>query len=144
MPVSGNVTLSSEGQLRTQVSLDDIGSYRLEIEASDGLDTVSDTFTLRVVESWRSTRNHTPDVTDIRNQVVRNRFSYNVSDFFSDIDDDELSFSATGMPEDVFISTSGVISGQASVDNRGKWVIRVTADDGNGGTVSDGFQLQIK
>ncbi len=144
MPVSGNVTLSSEGQLRTQVSLDDIGSYRLEIEASDGLDTVSDTFTLRVVESWRSTRNHTPDVTDIRNQAVRNRFSYNVSDFFSDIDDDELSFSATGMPEDVFISTSGVISGQASVDNRGKWVIRVTADDGNGGTVSDGFQLQIK
>lgn len=144
LPVSGNVVLSSDGQLHTRVSLYDIGSYRLEMEASDGLETISDTFTLRIVESWQSTRNRTPDVTDIRNQTVRNQFSFDVSDFFSDLDDDELSFSANGLPEDVSISTSGVISGEASDDNRGKWNIRVTADDGNGGTVSDGFQLKIK
>ena len=144
LPASGNVTLSSDGQLHTRLSIDDIGTYRLEIEASDGLDTVSDTFTLRIVEPVQSTPNNTPDVTDIRNQTVKNSFSYNVSEYFSDKDSDELSFSATGLPEDVFISTRGVISGQASKDNRGKWNVRVTADDGNGGTVSDVFQLKIK
>lgn len=144
LPESGNVSLSSDGQLFTQVSLFDIGSYRLDLDVSDGLDTISDTFTLRVFESGQSTRNHTPDVTDIRNRVVRNRFSYDISVYFSDVDGDELSFSATGMPEDVFISSTGVISGRANEDNRGKWIIRITADDGKGGTVDDGFQLQIK
>ena len=144
LPVSGNVVLSSDGQLLTQVSLFDIGSYRLEIEVSDGLDTVSGTFTLSIDKSGQSTRNHAPEVTDIPNRKVRNRFSYDVSVFFSDVDGDKLSFSAIGMPEDVFISSTGVISGRANDDNRGKWTIRITADDGQGGTVDDGFQLQIK
>lgn len=144
LPLSGNVSLRGDGQLLTQVSHDDIGSYRLEIAVSDGLDTISDTFTLSVVEPEQSTRNHTPEVTNIRNRLVRNRFSYDVSVYFSDVDGDELSFSATGMPEDVFISSTGVISGRANDDNRGKWTIRITADDGKGGTVDDGFQLQIK
>ncbi|ASJ75633.1 Ig-like domain-containing protein [Granulosicoccus antarcticus] len=144
LPSSGSVTLDTDGQLHTLASLQDIGSYRLDINVSDGIDSISDAFILQIFEPEQLARNHSPDVIDISNKTVKNSFSYDVSGFFSDSDGDELTFSATGLPEDVTISTNGIISGESSKDNRGKWIIRVSADDGNGGTVEDGFQLQIK
>ncbi len=144
LPASGNVSLSLDGQLRILASLDDVGKYRLDIAVSDGLDTISETFTLSILESVPVLSNNAPEVTDIRNRDVKNDFSYDVSVYFSDPDDDELAFSATGLPDNTTISVSGVISGEATRANRGKWIIRVSANDGNGGSVSDSFQLKIK
>lgn len=144
LPVSGNITLSSDGQLRAEPELIDIGLYRLDIVVSDGIESISDVFLLSVAEPGGSLSNKEPTALDISNRIVRNQFRYDVSRFFSDPDGDELVFSAQGLPDDVEIDFDGVISGQASDDNRGSWLVRVYADDNRGGTVSDAFRLDIR
>ena len=38
----------------------------------------------------------------------------------------------------------GVITGRSRRRNRGDWFVLVTADDGRGGRVADGFRLTIE
>ncbi len=87
--------------------------------------------------------NRAPVAVDIPNVVFDDDFTYNVSVFFDDPDDDELTFSAVNLPPRVTISLTGVISGTASAANDGNHLIVVTASDGRGGLVSDGFRLTI-
>ena len=87
--------------------------------------------------------NEAPQAEDISNRNVRDSFTYDVSGFFYDPDGDTLTFSASGMPSGVAITPDGVITGSASDDNEGAYIIVVTADDGRGGEVSDGFRLRI-
>ncbi len=144
LPASGNVTVSAEGLLRAEPTLVDIGRYRVELVVSDGLESISDVFLLSIAEPDANRDNNAPDAEDINNRIVRDQFEYDVSRFFSDPDGDTLEFSAEGLPDDVEIDSDGVISGQAGRSNRGRWLIRVHADDGKGGTSNDAFLLDIR
>uniref|UniRef100_UPI0011310718 beta strand repeat-containing protein n=1 Tax=Cobetia sp. QF-1 TaxID=1969833 RepID=UPI0011310718 len=66
---------------------------------------------------------------------------------FADTDaSDELTYSASGLPEGVMIDPqTGHISGQLALDASldAPYVITVTADDGNGGTASYSFTLSV-
>ncbi len=142
LPASGNFELSASGVLQGIPALDDIGDYHVTILASDGIGRVSSDFTLTI--NRFSTPNRDPYADDINNQTVRGTFSFTVAEFFEDPEDDELRFSAEGLPANVNISKSGVISGRANAQNRGRWIIVVTVKDGRGGQASDGFRLTIK
>ncbi|MGQ7843153.1 Ig-like domain-containing protein [Granulosicoccus sp. 3-233] len=144
LPASGNITLSPAGLLRAEPNLTDIGRYRIELLVSDGLESISDAFLLSVVEPDADPDNTAPRVSDISNRIVRKKFKYDIRRFFSDPDGDTLEFSAEGLPDDVEISTKGVISGESGRSNQGRWLVRVNASDGKGGTVSDAFQLDIR
>ncbi|GAB3673562.1 hypothetical protein GCM10028792_09330 [Salinisphaera aquimarina] len=65
-------------------------------------------------------------------------------DAFTDVEGDDLSYSATGLPAGVTIDPdTGAITGTLGADAsaNGPYTITVTADDGNGGTVSNQFTL---
>ena len=125
---------------------DSVGERVVEIVASDGLESTTDSFVVIVRSTGEDivvADNREPTVTDISNRIVQNRFTYDVSGFFNDADEDKMTFTAVGLPEGIVISSEGVISGRSVSDNRGTWFIRVTADDNRGGTVTDGFLLVI-
>jgi large repetitive protein len=62
---------------------------------------------------------------------------------FSDVDGDTLTFTATGLPAGLSISSTGIISGtidrSASQTNGGVYAVTVTVSDGKGGTVDKQF-----
>ena len=80
-------------------------------------------------------------------ETVGNNFETQTADNFEDIDADDLTFSAEGLPEGLTIDpVSGVISGQldpeAVIDapnSDGIYTVTVTVDDGQGGIVSSNF-----
>jgi len=132
--------------LSLQAFEDSVGQRDVDIVASDGLESTTDSLIVIVRSAEEDSDladNREPTVTDISNRIVQNRFTYDVSLFFNDADDDEMTFTAVGLPEGVVISNEGVISGRSVTDNRGTWFVRVTADDDKGGTVTDGFLLVI-
>lgn len=141
-PESGNVYLTEEGVLKGNPLDSDSGRYFLTLAASDSIESVEAGFYLNVVRG--TGENKAPYANDIDNKEVRNEFTYDVSGFFGDADQDHLSFTATGLPADVEISPHGVIYGESTANNRGTAFIRVTANDGNGGTSDDGFRLKIR
>jgi hypothetical protein len=139
---SGNLSLSNDGILSGTATGRDLGEHRLTVIVTDGLGRTSDTFEL-TIEQGDDDSNQDPVVSDISNRIVQNQFSYDVSEFFYDADGDRLFFSATGLPPFVAISDDGVISGFSDTLNRGVWFIVVAAIDGRGGSVQDGFKLNI-
>ena len=67
-----------------------------------------------------------------------------MSPFFSDKDaEDLLTYTAINLPAGLQIRADGVIEGEVNASNQGRWFIVVTADDGYGGTVNDGFLLVL-
>lgn len=130
---------------------DRAGEFQAVVSASDGtaVTSISFEFTVddpqvEVPESEESLEpNNDPTVTDIPNQVVSDSFSYDVSFVFEDPDGDTLTFTAVNLPAGVAIDEDGVITGTTTTANIGTHFIVVTASDGRGGTVSDGFRLFI-
>jgi len=142
LPESGNITLTSDGALEGFASEEDGGLYFVNVTVSDSMESIDVSFFLNIVRDTES--NKAPFVDDISNETVEGEFSYDVSVFFSDADDDVLFYTATNLPPGVEISADGVITGTSSSDNRGTWLIRVAANDGNGGISDDGFRLRIE
>ncbi len=125
---------------RVEGEFDSAGEFQAVISASDGAAETSISFEFTVVDL----DNTAPTVTDIPNENVSGSFSYDVSGVFDDADGDTLTFTAVNLPSGVFIDDEGVIRGAASNANEGTHFIVVTANDGRGGTVSDGFRLIIE
>ena len=146
LPASGNVSVSSNGELRISATLADIGSWPVDVFVSDGIGQISDRFTLTIDSEPApiDTPNESPTATDIPNTIVQDNFSYDVSRYFEDPDGDKLLFSASGLPDGVSISNSGLISGVSDDNNEGRWFISVTASDSLGGSVTDSFRLIIR
>ena len=142
LPPGGRLAVDRRGRLSGLVGTADLGTWRVTLIVDDGRASIEQDFLLRVVRAFEA--NSAPTVTDIANRRVEKNFRYDVAPFFDDADGDPLSFSATGLPPGVAIDDSGVIEGRASKKkNRGTWFVVVTADDGRGGRVSDGFRLSI-
>ena len=123
------------------LSGNDVGSHSFTIFVYDGLHEVNASFQINVLDN--NPINNDPEVTDIPNRTVSGSIVYDVAPFFSDPDGDTLSFSSANLPPGLQISDSGVITGTATSANDGRWLIRVTASDNRGGTVSDQFRMTI-
>ncbi|MFB2896254.1 beta strand repeat-containing protein [Aerosakkonemataceae cyanobacterium BLCC-F50] len=92
--------------------------------------------------------NDAPTFRTIEDQIgsVNTNFSLNVGSNFSDVDGDILTYSAT-FPTNLssflrFDQNTGLISGTLP-GSAGIFAITVTANDGNGGSVSDSFNLIV-
>ena len=142
LPPGGGLFVDERGVLGGRAGADDLGSWRVTLVVDDGRTSVERDFQLDVVRAFEA--NAAPTVTDIDNRAVRGRFRYDVSPFFDDADGDRLRFSAVGLPNGVGIDDDGRIEGRARNRNRGNWFVIVTAEDGRGGRVSDGFRLTIE
>ncbi len=147
LPPTALVALTTEGFLNSDASTKDVKQQRILINATDGKESVSGGFvlTVRLPDSLKDTENNaTPTVTDIKNRAFSGEFTYDVSPFFSDKDaDDLLTYTAINLPAGLQIRADGIIEGEVDASNQGRWFIVVTADDGYGGTVDDGFLLTL-
>ena len=127
---------------------DDVGAISVKVTADDGNGgTASDVFVLTTANvNDAPTVDHTlPDQTATEDQAFSYQFA---SDSFGDVDTgDTLTYSATlddggSLPAWLsFDATTRTFSGTPTNDDVGAISVKVTADDGNGGTASDVFVL---
>ncbi len=133
---------------------EDIGNLEIEVTADDSQGgTVSDSFELAVNDGINDGANEPPTVGNPlgdQNATPGEEFSFAVpTDTFRDPDGDSLTFSATladGSPLPEWLSfdpVTGTLSGTPDNEDIGNLEIEVTADDGQGGTVSDSFELAV-
>ncbi|WP_341218465.1 Ig-like domain-containing protein, partial [Neptunomonas phycophila] len=95
--------------------------------------------------------NADPTSSAVGNQTANDGelFSLNISGNFADADGDTLTYSASGLPTGLTLdAATGIISGtlgsSASTQiANGEYGITITANDGNGGLVSESFSLTI-
>lgn len=157
LPTNGTLALTSAGRLIGRPTASDRGSYNVTVSASDGSLSASEDFTLFVaindaeiddfndaIESGVADDNRAPAVTDISNRTFNDDFTYDISVYFSDVDNDPLTFRATSLPPDIKLSDAGLLTGKVTDDNEGTHLIEITAEDTGGLTVSDRFRLTLK
>ena len=120
----------------------DVGMHTVTVTATDPDGAfVSDTFTL-TVESG----NQAPVLdTAIGDRTATEGVATNidVSGSFSDPDGDALTFTATGLPASLSLSTAGVLSGTPVAGDVGTISVTVTAADPSGATAMDTFSLTV-
>lgn len=121
--------------------------------------TASVTYTISDGEGGTATATATIVITPVNDNPVADPIpAQNVDDaddvvlatgeFFSDVDGDDLTFSAEGLPAGLTIDTdTGLITGTvdraASQVNGGVYSVEITADDGNGGTVTQTVTFNV-
>ena len=137
-----SMAISGAGVITGTPIAADVGTPTVTVTATDpGGASVSDTFTLTV-----NAANQSPVVdTAIGNQTATagTATNINVSGSFSDPDGDMLTFTATGLPASLSISTAGVISGTPAAADVGTVSITVTATDPSAATAMDTFSLTV-
>lgn len=99
-----------------------------------GADTASGAFS---VSNTVPTSVMLPD----RNVMVGDTVDLDTSQFFSDTDGDPLTFTASGLPNGLLVSSFGLISGVPETPQ--KSTVVVTASDGKGGSSSGGFTMAV-
>ncbi|MGD1806092.1 Ig-like domain-containing protein [Dapis sp. BLCC M126] len=118
-------------------------------------ESTTDTFTYTIDDGNAQTDTETATVTidgvndapilaqEIDDQIISTNeiLSFDTSVYFSDVDtNDTLTYSASNLPSGFSIDTNtGIITGSSS--SASITPITITADDGNGGTISDTFEL---
>ncbi len=143
---NGTVVINPDGTITYTPNADFNGTDTVTYTISDGNGGTS-TATVAITVT---PGNDLPIVdAPIPNQVLVDSdiVSLPVSANFSDVDGDPLSFTATGLPAGLTISPTGVIAGtidrNASQVNGGVYTVTVTAIDGQGGTVSTSFTINV-
>ncbi|MBD9477439.1 putative Ig domain-containing protein [Pseudoxanthomonas sp. PXM02] len=115
-----------------------VGAWTISVTARDPSNlTASRSFTV-------STPNDNPTAVNIPTQTLYRNISgnFSIASYFSDINGDALTFTATGLPNGLSISSAGLVSGSTGVA-LGSYAVTVTANDGRGGTVAKAFTLTI-
>lgn len=133
---NGSVTINANGTLTYVPALNFNGVDTISYTITDNNGGVS-TATVRVTitpVNDNPTSNPIPDQYDSDSQAV----DYNVSPYFSDVDGDTLTFTATGLPPGLSIDAAGRITGTLAADasNTDPYTVEITASDGNGGTTT--------
>ncbi|MFL0682803.1 MAG: Ig-like domain-containing protein [Algoriphagus aquaeductus] len=154
--------ISGGGELPTWLSFDgvnrrfsgtpgqsDVGNLDIDVIASDGNGgTVTDTFRITVVDvnDAPTVQNSIPNQDATEDEEFVFQFG---SDVFFDLDGDDLSYSAQlsgggSLPGWLtFNPAIRTFSGTPTNSDVGTVSITVTADDGNGGTVTDTFDITV-
>jgi Leucine-rich repeat (LRR) protein len=151
----GDVLILSVAGLPTGLSFDEdanvisgtplqavVGTHTISITATDLSDaTVVDSFELTI-----SNVNDAPVLVNEEPDHVTNSdvvFSLTIdTDNVTDEDGDQISISATGLPNGLSM-TDGVISGAPDDGQNGDFIITLTYSDGNGGSTTDTFVLTV-
>ncbi|MEM7703406.1 MAG: Ig-like domain-containing protein, partial [Pseudomonadota bacterium] len=144
---NGTIVINADGTLTYQPDGNFNGSDTIIYTISDG-EGGTDTAVITVTVAAENDAPETlglPDLFDSNSEVI----SVPLAPAFTDAESDALTFSATGLPAGLSIDpatglVSGTISATASSDvPNGEYTVTVTADDGNGGTVSTTFTWTI-
>lgn len=116
LPASGNLRLSTNGQLSGTVRDEDIGDYNVTVVVFDGTNTLTDTFTLSVAANPSSPQNQAPVIVPIETQLFQQGERVNIAVNAADADGDQLSYSLTADSADFLSieSNSGRLRGVAS------------------------------
>ena len=148
LPVSLAINLDSGAITGTLTNDDWLNGpvYNVTVTANDGNGgSVGDSFSFTV-----NNLNDAPTViapTPDQNPSEGDTLNLNAAAAFDDIDNDTLTYSAVGLPASLGIDlNSGAITGTLTNDdwlNGPDYSVTVTANDGNGGTVDDDFQISV-
>jgi hypothetical protein len=137
-----SLAISVSGVITGMPVVADIGSHVISVTATDpGGASVADTLTLTV------NANQAPVLdTPLNDQTATegDAFSIDVAGNFSDPEGNALTFSASGLPSSLTISTAGTITGTPVSADVGVHVIAVTALDPAGATAVDSFVLTVE
>ena len=143
---NGAVVINPNGTITYTPNKDFNGTDTITYTISDGqggTSTARVTITVAPVNDPPVVTTPLPAQTNLDADVV----SVPVASNFADIDGNPLTFTATGLPAGLTMSTAGVISGtidrSASQPNGGIYTVTVTASDGQGGTVSTTFTWTV-
>ena len=144
LPGNGSVSLNNNGSFTYTPDADfnGVDSFTYEIVDADGsIDTATVTITVGAVNDAPVVDTAIPNQSNADSDSV----SLNVAGNFSDVDGDSLTFGATGLPLGLSIDTAGNITGtiDSSASQSGPYTIFVTADDGNGETVTNSFTWSV-
>ena len=129
----------------------DTGTLMVKVTASDGNGgSTSDTFNIMVSTT---TANQAPTVANMipdQSATVDTGFSFNVpANTFSDADGDTLTYRATKADDMAlpvwltFNPDARTFSGTPTSTDTGTLMVKVTASDGNGGSISDTFNIMV-
>ncbi|MEQ9405448.1 MAG: FG-GAP-like repeat-containing protein [Cyclobacteriaceae bacterium] len=129
--------------------VDDVGTITVKVTADDGLGgTASDEFDLEVLNTNDAPVLDQP-IPD-RTAVALNEFTFTFDEnTFSDEDGDDLSYSAelsdgSSLPAWLtFTGSTRTFDGTPVNDDVETLMIKVIADDGNGGSIDDEFELDV-
>ena len=148
-PAHGTLVLNSDGSFAYTPTANfngtDTFTYRL-IDADGGTSTATVILTVNPV-------NDAPTITGTlgtQTSTDSSSVSIDVANRFADIDGDTLAYTALGLPNGLSINSAGLITGQlgssashGGPNGDGSYSITVTANDGQGGTVSQTFVLNV-
>ena len=129
----------------------DIGTLMVKVTASDGNGgSISDTFNIMVSTT---TANQAPTVANMipdQSATVDTEFSFTVpANTFSDADGDTLTYRATkaddmALPAWLTFNPNALtFSGTPTSTDTGTLMVKVTVSDGNGGSISDTFNIMV-
>ena len=149
-PLPSWLSLNSNGQFAGTPPTSEVNrSYTIRVTASDGFSTVRDTFVLNII----AYQNIAPVVNSpLVNQSVQETGSRTYtfpSNAFTDADGNSLTYSArlsNGALLPSWMSFSSSLrrfTFNPAYGNAGTYDVRVTANDGNGGTVNDIFRVTV-
>ena len=144
---NGLVTINSDGTVTYTPNQDFNGTDIITYTISDGNGGTSTAMVEVIVASVNDAPvvdSPLPNVTDVDGETI----SLPTAGSFSDVDGNILTFIAAGLPAGLSIESdtgliTGTIDNQASQVNGGVYTVTVTADDGNGGTVSTAFTYTV-
>jgi large repetitive protein len=144
---NGTVAINADGTLTYTPNPNFNGTDTISYTISDGNGGSSTAAVVVTVVPVNDAPTADPPLVSQSNADAQN-VSVDVSGSFADLDGDTLSFSASGLPLGLSIDpVTGIISGTidrgASQPNDGIYAVTITANDGNGGTVSSTFTWTV-
>ncbi len=137
----GGISVSSSGVLSGTPSYSGSGIYTVVITARDSAgQTANKTFTLAV-----SNVNRGPSLSSLPNRSYTegNSVSFNVSSAASDPDGNPLTFTATGLPPGLSISSAGLVSGTLTSSAAGTYSTKIIVKDNYGATAQRSFTFTV-
>ena len=141
--------LALTGNRITGVAPDDAAgsTFSFTVIATDaGGASTEGTLSVTVTAVNRAPQVARPIEPDPQHAFVGEPFAFDVAEFFTDPDDDTLTFTATGLPNTLAIAANGRITGTPTADDaaRSPFMVTVRAADPATAAVSDAFTLVVE